>query len=106
MKLHGNAALSLKKRRLLCQRVSGEGWSLTKAAEAAEVSERTAGKWVRRFQEEGEAGLVDLLPLRTRSTTGRPSRASRRSQRCGVSASQALQSRRSSRCPRRRFRAS
>jgi integrase-like protein/transposase IS481 family protein len=59
MKLHGNAALTLKKRRLLCQRVVEEEWSLTKAAEAAEVSERTAGKWVRRFRDEGELGLLD-----------------------------------------------
>ena len=46
MKLHGNAALSLNKRRLLCQRVVDESWSLTEAAAAAEVSDRTAGKWV------------------------------------------------------------
>ena len=59
MKLHGNAALTLKKRRLLCQRVVEEEWSLTKAAEAVEVSERTAGKWVRRFRDEGELGLLD-----------------------------------------------
>jgi transposase InsO family protein len=59
MKLHGNAALSLKKRRLLCRRVVEEEWSLTKAAAAAEVSERTAGKWVRRFGADGEAGLLD-----------------------------------------------
>jgi len=59
MKLHRNAALSLKKRQALCRRVVAEGWSLTKAAEAAEVSERTAGKWARRFRAEGEAGLLD-----------------------------------------------
>jgi transposase InsO family protein/transposase len=59
MKLHGNAALTLKKRRLLCRRVIDEEWSLTKAAAAAEVSARTAGKWVRRFMAEGEAGLLD-----------------------------------------------
>jgi transposase InsO family protein len=59
MKLHGNAALSLNKRRLLCRRVVEDDWSLTEAARAAEVSERTAGKWVRRFREEGEAGLLD-----------------------------------------------
>jgi transposase len=59
MKLHGNAALSLKKRQLLCARVVDKGWSLTKAAEAAEVSGRTAGKWVRRFRDEGQAGLLD-----------------------------------------------
>src|SRR3954447_22711779 len=59
MKLHANAALSLNKRRRLCERVVVEEWTLTKAAEAAEVSVRTAGKWVRRFRAEGEAGLVD-----------------------------------------------
>jgi transposase InsO family protein len=59
MKLHGNAALTLNKRRLLVSRVVDEEWSLTKAAAAAEVSERTAGKWVRRFKDEGEAGLLD-----------------------------------------------
>jgi transposase InsO family protein len=59
MKLHGNAALSLNKRRLLCRRVVEEDWSLTSAAWAAEVSERTAGKWVARFRAEGEAGLLD-----------------------------------------------
>jgi transposase InsO family protein len=59
MKLHGNAALSLNKRRALVDRVVGEGWSLTKAAEAAEVSEPTARKWVRRYLAEGEVGLYD-----------------------------------------------
>jgi transposase InsO family protein/transposase len=59
MKLHANAALSLNKRRLLVQRVIDEQWSLTKAAEAAEVSEPTARKWVTRFAAEGEAGLLD-----------------------------------------------
>ena len=59
MKLHGNAALSLKKRELLCRRVVEENWSLTKAAAAAEVSERTAGKWVARFRAEGGLGLLD-----------------------------------------------
>ena len=59
MKLHGNAALSLKKRQLLVSRVLDENWSLTKAAAAAEVSEQTAGKWVRRFAVEGPSGLLD-----------------------------------------------
>jgi transposase InsO family protein len=59
MKLHGNAALSLNKRRLLCRRVVEEGWSLGSAAAAAEVSARTASKWVGRFRVEGELGLLD-----------------------------------------------
>jgi len=59
MRLHANAALSLKKREQLVQRVVEEGWSLTKAAAAAEVSEPTARKWAQRFRSEGEAGLLD-----------------------------------------------
>ena len=59
MKLHRNAALSLKKRELLVSRVIDEDWSLREAAAAAECSERTAGKWVRRFRAEGELGLLD-----------------------------------------------
>jgi transposase InsO family protein len=59
MKLHANAALSLNRRRLLCSRVIEEGRSLAEAAEAAEVSDPTARKWVARYRTEGEAGLLD-----------------------------------------------
>jgi transposase InsO family protein/transposase len=59
MDLHANAALSLNKRRLLTRRVIEEGWTLTKAAAAAEVSVRCARKWVARFRSEGELGLLD-----------------------------------------------
>jgi len=59
MKLHANAALSLNKRRVLACRVVEQGWSLTSAAEAAEVSVNTARKWVRRYRDQGEGGLRD-----------------------------------------------
>jgi transposase InsO family protein len=59
MKLHANAALSLRQRERMARRVVECGWSLTKAAAAAEVSERTCSKWVRRYRVEGAAGLVD-----------------------------------------------
>jgi transposase InsO family protein len=59
MKLHANAALSLKKRRVLAQRVVEAGWTLTQAAEAAEVSVRCARKWAGRYRAEGELGLLD-----------------------------------------------
>jgi len=59
MKLHANAALSLKGRRQLARRIVEEGWSLSEAAAAAEVSERTAGKWARRYRSDGHAGLHD-----------------------------------------------
>jgi transposase InsO family protein len=50
MDLHGNAALSWSGRRLLAERVVGEGWALTAAAEAAGVSVRCARKWVGRYR--------------------------------------------------------
>jgi transposase len=59
MKLHANAALSLSKRRVLCRRVVEQEWTLTQAAEAAEVSVRCARKWVTRYRAEGEFGLLD-----------------------------------------------
>jgi transposase InsO family protein len=59
MRLHGNAELSLNKRRRLATRIQEEGWTLTQAAQAAEVSVRTARKWVRRYGAEGEPGLLD-----------------------------------------------
>jgi transposase InsO family protein len=59
MQLHGNAALSVKKRVLLCRRVVEQEWTLTSVAAAAEVSVRTARKWVRRYRADGEQGLLD-----------------------------------------------
>ena len=59
MKLHANAALSLKGRRQLCRRIVGEGWTVSEAAEAAEVSVRCARKWAARYRAHGELGLVD-----------------------------------------------
>src|SRR5436190_6081635 len=59
MKLHANAALSLKQRERMVLRVLERGWSLTQAAEAAEVSDRTCSKWVARYRQEGAAGLLD-----------------------------------------------
>src|SRR4051812_22277100 len=59
MKLHRNAALSWRGRRLLVERVLVQGWTLTAAAAAAGVSVRCGRKWLRRFLAEGEAGLAD-----------------------------------------------
>src|SRR5690242_7618224 len=59
MKLHRNARLSVKGRELLVERVEDAGWSLTQAAEAAGVSDRTARKWLARYRAEGQEGLVD-----------------------------------------------
>jgi transposase InsO family protein len=59
MKLHANAALSLKGRRELCRRVIEGERTVSEAAEAAEVSVRCARKWVARYRAEGETGLLD-----------------------------------------------
>jgi transposase InsO family protein len=59
MRLHANAKLSVKGRELLIDRVEVAGWSLTQAAEAAGVSDRTARKWLARYRREGGDGLLD-----------------------------------------------
>jgi transposase InsO family protein len=59
MRLHANAALTLTQRRRLVERVVHAQWTLTQAAEAAEVSVRCARRWVSRYRLEGELGLLD-----------------------------------------------
>ena len=59
MKVHANAPLGPKGRLTMVRRVVELGWSLARAAEAAGVSERTCSKWVRRYRQEGKAGLED-----------------------------------------------
>lgn len=83
MKLHANARLSLKGRELLIERVERAGWSLSVAAEAAGISERTARKWLARHRREGQAGLVDRSSAPVAWPTAPMSGASRRSPRCG-----------------------
>jgi transposase InsO family protein len=71
MKLHANARTCPHSRRLAVDRVERDGWTLRAAAEAAGVSVRTVSKWLRRYREEGEQGLLDRcsapgsVPLRT-----------------------------------------
>jgi transposase InsO family protein len=59
MRVHANAPLGPKGRLTMVCRVVEHGWSLAQAAAAAGVSERTCGKWVRRYRVEGQAGLLD-----------------------------------------------
>lgn len=56
---HRLAKLSVQGRLLLVHRVLDLGWPRARAAEAQGCSAATAGKWVRRFLEEGPAGLAD-----------------------------------------------
>jgi transposase InsO family protein len=59
MKVHANAPLGPKGREIMVLRVIEQGWSLTEAAVAAGVSERTCRKWRDRYLAEGRAGLLD-----------------------------------------------
>ena len=58
MNLHKNARLTPRGRVLLVQRML-QGLRAEEAAQAAGVSVRTAYKWLRRYREEGEAGMLD-----------------------------------------------
>lgn len=66
MNSHKNARLTFEGRKLLMERIAVMG--LMPAAQAAGISPGCARKWLRRFEAEGEAGLVDRTcrPHRTR----------------------------------------
>jgi transposase InsO family protein len=55
---HPNARLTLYGRQLIVQRVT-EGWTQAQVADATGVSRATVAKWLRRFREHGEEGLVE-----------------------------------------------
>lgn len=59
MNIHENARTTPASRALLVRRIQQHGWSARQAAEAAGISTRTAYKWLRRFDDEGVAGLRD-----------------------------------------------
>jgi transposase InsO family protein len=70
--LHRNARTCPKSRRLLVDRVGLLGWSVREAAEAAGISERRARHWLKRFREEGAAGLEDRSSRPARSPNKTP----------------------------------
>jgi transposase InsO family protein len=59
MKLHANAALTLRQRRRMVGLVVEEEWSIAAAAAAMNTSSKTCGKWVSRYRQAGECGLRD-----------------------------------------------
>lgn len=59
MVIHARAPLSPIGRRRVIDRVLVSGWSVTAAAEAAGVTERTVYRWLARFRRHGSAGLLD-----------------------------------------------
>ena len=56
---HRNARLTLHGRRLLVQRVRGQGMPVAHVAKAMGVSRQCAHRWVNRFDAEGDAGLAN-----------------------------------------------
>jgi transposase InsO family protein len=68
---HRNARLTVHGRRLLVERVRGEGMPVAHVAKAMGVSRQCAHRWVARFDAEGLAGLEDRssrprsMPTRT-----------------------------------------
>jgi transposase len=72
MNTHKNARLTPHGRALLARRVLGEGLRPEEVAQAQGVSVRTVYKWVRRYREEGKAGLHDRTsrPRRSPFATG------------------------------------
>jgi transposase InsO family protein len=63
MQVHARAPLSPIGRRRVVERVGLGVWSVAAAAEAAGVTERTIYRWLARFRDHGEAGLVDRPPV-------------------------------------------
>jgi len=71
MDYHQNARLTVHSREQLARRVLEQGCTLKLAAASFSVSAKTAGRWVRRYREEGSGGLGDRSsrPHRLRQPT-------------------------------------
>ena len=59
MDYHQNARLTVHSREQMARKVIEQGVTLKLAAASFNVTARTAGKWVRRYREQGAAGLGD-----------------------------------------------
>jgi transposase-like protein len=59
MKLHANAALTFRQRQRMVRLVVDQGCSIRRAAAEFNTSEKTCSKWVSRFREASESGLID-----------------------------------------------
>ncbi len=86
MRLHPNSKLTPKTRRLLADRIRKERWSVAHAARAAGVTRRTAYKWLKRFEDGGDAALQDR--------SSRPHRIPRRTSRKALRRMEQLRRRR------------
>jgi leucine-zipper of insertion element IS481 len=71
MRLHGNRRTCPSSRRLLCERVLDQHWTVARAAQAAGCSERTAAKWLCRYRA-GDRELCDRSSRPRRSPSRLP----------------------------------
>ena len=76
MKLHGNARTTPKSREDLVERAKAEG--IGPAAQALGLSRRTVAKWLRRWKQDGRAGLQDRSSAPRRSPRKTPARLEQR----------------------------
>src|SRR4051794_41954486 len=72
MQVHARAPLSPIGRKRVVERVGMKVWSVAAAAEAAGVTERTIYRWLARFRDHGEAGLVDRPSVARRQPAKTP----------------------------------
>ena len=56
---HRNARLTVHGRRLLVERIRGQGQAVAHVAKAMGISRQCAHRWLARFDAEGDAGLLD-----------------------------------------------
>jgi transposase InsO family protein len=69
---HRTARLTVFSRQVLVDRVVAEGWPAAEVARQFQVSRSTAYKWLRRYREEGRAGLEDRSSRPRRSPRALP----------------------------------
>ena len=72
MNLHSGARTCPASRVLLVQRVREWDWTVTRSAEAAGISRRTAHKWLSRYQAHEPASLNDRSSRPRRSPGATP----------------------------------
>jgi len=72
MNLHSGARTCPASRALLVERVREHGWTVTRTAEAAGISRRTAHKWLTRHQSEDPTSLRDRSSRPRRSPNRTP----------------------------------
>jgi transposase InsO family protein len=69
---HRTARLTVFSRQVLVHRVAVEGWPAAEVARQFQVSRSTAYKWLRRYRDEGQAGLEDRSSRPRRSPHALP----------------------------------